>query len=157
MSRALECNIRAVNRANAEANRLHPILAEALKPFVGQKIKKVDGELTQKVKAAIPELPYGRELRATLSTTDHSIYCYVTAVEFGENDRSDVRRAYSKSCSFYIGEVRDQVLVNLYDVSTDRPTDYSAKKVTELRKVAERKQQEARDAVSALAPFGEYD
>jgi hypothetical protein len=147
---AVAAKVEAVNLANTEAIRLHPLLSEALAPFVGKKVIKIDGGLLEKVKAALPELPNGIGVRVHYDRASYSMRWAITASV-----------SYAYSCCYHeasvtVGELDGCVLTKLTPVGEYR-TDYSVAEVLALRAECDRAEQALRDANGALSPFGRYD
>ena len=147
---AVEAKVEAVNLANSEALRLHPLLSEALAPFVGKKITKVDGTLLGKVKEALPKLPDGGRVWVYFDRAPYSVRWSVK-----------VCISYDQGCTYHeepvtIGELDGCVLKALTPISARR-TDYTVREVLDLHNEADRTESAHREALSALFPFGRYD
>jgi len=159
-SNALAAKVAAVNSANAEAQRLFPILSAIFAPLVGCKVEKVDGSLLASVAKLLPD---------PLSTfhvyRQSSRYSMAWIVKGSENYQTghDIGTQYGTAAYheavIYIGDLDGQTLKSLYGPEniTKLRTDYTAEQVAELRKVCSAAKQAARDAESALSHFGEYD
>ena len=52
---ALDAKVKAVNKANAYATKLYPMLASVFKPLVGQKVLKADGSILAKYAKLMPD------------------------------------------------------------------------------------------------------
>jgi len=154
----LIAKIGAVNRANAEATRLHQIFHDIFAPFVGQKILKADGTLLAKVAALVPEFAFGNTLQVrTLQPhvyRDSSNYSLIYTVKACET-------MPPHSCAYhdtamYIGVFAGAMLEKLSPVQTYR-SDYVVEEIEGKRQAYESAKRVAEELRSALYPFGEHD
>jgi hypothetical protein len=154
VSDKLLAQVKATNRANAEAVRLYPLLVKAVAPFVGQQVKKATGELTEKFKKALPEFDGGggNKVQVYRQQSDYSLAWVVKTWEH----ESPFTVTYAEAV-VYVGEIHCKTLTKLTEKAPQLRTDYDAFEVARLRKVYEEKRKEADEARSALYPFGEYD
>ena len=151
-SEALAAKVAAFNSAHKEANRLVPLVLAALAPFVGQKVMKATGGMMQKVKEALPEMPNTVPLSIWLRDSHgYSLILNVKACQ----SYGDHFCTYAEACP-YVAELKDGILSKLYDFTPYR-TDFTAGEVLEKRETLAKAKQAARDAESALYPFGEYE
>ncbi len=125
----LEAKIRAVNAANKVVNELYPKLIEAVKPFVGLPILKVDGMLLKKVEtvinAVLPE--YNHDLRVTRDHSDYSLRFSVSASSSYTRTGSTDVTEYHES-TVYIGSLKGAVLESL-NTHEERKTDYDIENI----------------------------
>lgn len=160
---ALAAKVAAVNRANAEARRLYPLLVAAFAPYYGQKVIKVNGDVLASVEKTLPPLPGWGDTANRLCVYRNRVSSYALSyvVKVSEN---------------YAGPHGDQCVyheVTIYPCDLDGPnakapsgggewvltarTDWTAEEVSALRVTAAKAREAARNAESALQPFGEYD
>lgn len=146
----LASKVKAVNKANAYANQVHDILTEVFRPFVGQKIIKVDGDLMARVKDYVPPLQYDAGLRCWKKHSDYSLSWGVDAnISYGNGCE------YSGEVVVYIGRLEGQTLVELTP-NEKRRTDWTVEEVREKRKAYEELKAAADSAFNAISPFGLY-
>lgn len=155
----LAARVIAVNIANNYANSLFDKLSPIFKPFVGQKIIKIDGSLLEKVQKLIPQ-DLGQKF---LSGSSIQVYRDSSQFSIRYTVKSCVNIEGGCSCvyyetSVYIGEFDGQNLKSIHDnPDTQRRIDFTAEEITAKREEYKRLKKLADDAMSALQPFGEYD
>lgn len=159
-ARRLDAQVSAVNRANAEANRLQPLFIDAFQPFVGKKILTHDG-LAQKPKQIVDSLlaPYNKQdgYKTPSVYRDPSNYSLRFTVKTCDS-RGDAC-AYHEA-SFYVGDLDGYNLKNVFSEPKDRialRTDYTVEEVRQLRKNLDDAEKAYRETQSKLSPFGRYD
>ena len=154
MNAALDAKVKAVNRANGEALKLHSVLVEIFRPLVGTKVEKADGTLLKKIADLLPELPYTSKLHVYKNVSNYFLAWNVKAVEgYGEH------HCTSHEASVYVGFLANGagfVLEKLAD-PPDLRTDYTAEEVLAKRADFDVKRKAADAAKCALGPFGEFD
>lgn len=150
---ALAAKVAAVNNANRYANALHPLLTEALAPFIGCKVIKVDGSLLKTIQAALPTFPNTVPLSVYRGSSGYSLYWVVKTCE-GIAPHGCVYH----EVSVYVGKLNGQTLES-WDGCKWEPhrTDWTPDEVAELREKAEKAKRAASDAESAVHEFGMYD
>lgn len=153
---ALSAKVAAVNKANAYALEIYPRLRLVFEPLVGQKILKVDGTLLAKVEKLLPEFPCSPGLHAYESSSDYSLRWCVKTMESYQSRQSDCQIASYYEADVYIGTLENGVLTKLYEPPILR-TDFTVGEISNLRAAYEKAKEAAREARSALGPFGEYD
>ena len=157
----LDAKVAAVNKANAEANRLQPLFVEAMRPFIGTKIL-THGGLARKPKAIIEKLmpPFVADGYKTPSVwRDSSNYSLRYSVKVCVNTASGNGCAYHEA-SFHVGDLDGYNLSAVPDAEACGKayrTDYTAEEVRQLRKALDESEKAFRAAQSALGPFGRYD
>lgn len=150
-SSMLKSRVRAVNTANKAANDLFPLLADAFRPFIGQKIEKTDGGLLAKVEKSIPGLPYNSALQVFRNASRYSLnYTVKVCVPVPPNT------CVYHDVTLYVAEMNGATLGAIKDPPEFR-TDYTESEVLSLREEYKAAKRRADDALSALYPFGEYD
>ncbi len=142
----LAAKVAARNKVNAEIRQSVPILLAAMRPFVGQKIEKVDGSFTRKFKDAMPQVGYVWYL---------SIY---NVIRTFRADAEGPRHTNYQESQVYLGKTSDGILEELYDFNdADYRIDFTEAEVYEQRRAVK----VARDAMQAwqskLFYFGEHD
>lgn len=152
----LAARIKAVNAANDYANNLFDILADWVKPMIGQKVFKVDGEWMEKFKNKLPTFA------KQWNNVDVHVYRASSRYSLGWTVKACVSIEGGCGCvyhetSVYVAHVDGQVLSSMYDKQTPHKTDYTAADITAKREEYKRLKKLADDAQSALHPFGEYD
>ena len=159
-SSALAAKVAAVNAANAEAIRLHPILSAVFAPLIGSKIEKVDGPLLESVKKLMPALPNTVALSVFRSPSRYSLVWTVKACESYDGGTRFTNGCIYHETSCYIGELDGAILKALVPFENTLKgvrTDWTENEVAALRAKAEATKKAASEALSALHPFGEYD
>ena len=140
----IEAQIESVNVARAEYNRLAPLLIAAIRPFLGKKVKKVTGELTEKFKSILPESLLPHSYR---SSSNYSLYYMVkSCIGYGEHNC-----IYHEE-SIYFGDLTDGILTKEATFEP-RKCDYTVAEISELRKKADDAEKAFDKAKSALFPF----
>ena len=145
--RALEAKVRLVNRVHEDWNRLAVECETAFEPLIGKKVLKSDNSWTALAKKACPEVS-----RESYPSSGGLGYDISIIVKSSENVDGEHHCIYYER-PFYIGAVENGLLKTVYSADALR-TDYSADEIEELRRIAEQKAKEARNAESALCPFG---
>lgn len=154
----LEARVAAFNKVNEEANRLHPLLLDFFLQYVGKKVLIKNGEsLAGKVKEKFNQI---------IILPGFSMYrqsganwlCYI--LRRVEQTGGQYSNSMIAEASMSIGNVADDgVMTDVVALPTAplRRTNYSVSQIEDLRKIASAKREEARQAESALHPFGDYD
>ena len=148
----------AINKANAEANRLQPLFLEAFRPFVGKKIL-THGGLAQKPKALVKSLlpPWKADGYTTPTTyRDPSNYALRFTVKVCVSAKNGDGCAYHEA-SFYVGDLDGYYLKDVTGEASKLRTDHSVEEVRQLRKDLDEAEEAQRAAQSKLQPFGRYD
>ena len=117
----LAAQVAAINRANAVAAELFPVLTEIFRPLVGEAVVTKPGPLTARVTKLLPVFPNTTELSVYRHSSDYSLAWTVSARESyptGEGYSSSVRH----ECTFYIGDLDHQVLTKLCESYQNPPT-----------------------------------
>lgn len=147
----LAARVAAVNRANAEVNRLAPLYREAIKPFLGKVVIKADGLYTAKVKAVFP-----------LATVDFPSY-FVYSLYLGCFTVKTFESYGNYSCvyaepAFYAFTVnREGIAEPLAHEFVPLRTDYTVAEIEAARVRVEELEELARQAKAACEPFGLFD
>ncbi len=152
----LAARVAAVNRANAEANRLFPILAAAIAPFLGKKVVTAQGDRTQAFRKALDplcELSGAQFPQAFVSVLGG----YTVTLEVRTRESYGDHSCTYHDTAIYLGALRDGVLIERQNSFEPLRTDYSADEVARLRIAAEQARDTAREAESACNPFGLFD
>lgn len=150
MNENLKAKVEARNVVNAEHNRLLPILAAAFKPFVGQKILKVDGSLLAKFENLVPQTG-GKIFSAFKQNSNYTLSFVLRSCV---ND-SVGGCAYDQA-TVYVGNICGGTLESLIDPQPLR-ADYTVEDVLKARQALKEAKQAVDRANSNLAGFGEYD
>lgn len=159
----LSAKVAARNEVNALANRSFPDAVEALRPFIGQKVCKVDGSLMEKIKKALPPTmsANGSEAHSWYST-GHG-YNLVLNVKTaacskgkGWTQSNQYQTAHYAESTVYLAHLSNGVLTGLYDAPNFK-TDYSEEFVRDARQEVERADKARRAAESKIHHFGLYD
>lgn len=161
----LEAQVAARNLANAEANRLAPIVREACRPFIGKKIRKADGSRTkafsEAINAALPEWKAdGYATPAIWVSTARGLRVYLEVKTCVSTNSTGPGIAHYAEASLAIGTIENGILVSIVGTTeTGEPlrTNYTAEGVKAARAAVDEAEQALRDAQSALAPFNRYD
>lgn len=151
----LEARVRAANRAHEWCNKLHPLFLAALRPFVGKKVVKADGYLTEAVKKALPETP---NTVATSVMFDRAGGTLRWEVKTMENIADEAGCLYF-TASFSCGQLalRGDTLEEVFVGECGYRTDHTAAEVKAQREEVKRLQKLADEAKSKLHPFGMQD
>ena len=156
---ALSAKIAARNEVNLLANQSFANAIEALKPFVGQKVCKVDGSLLEKVKKALPPTmsANGSEAHSWYST-GHG-YSLVLNVKTCKSARTkgDYQIAHYAEAQVYLANLRNGVLESVYENAPTFRTDYTEDFVRAARLEVESADKAKREAESKIHYFGLYD
>jgi len=169
-SERLNAKVRAHNKVNARANELHPELLEMFRPFVGKKILTQSG-FVAKLKPQIDALRERERGRGRFDLYSHSTsYSLTFSLKAWESYQGEEHGGSYAEAYINVGELgrlgatngehcdtpRD-ALASLIELPPNVRTDYSAEEVRELRAKAQALADQAREAESALYPFGKYD
>lgn len=147
----LAAKVAARNAVNRFANEWYARAAEALKPFIGQKICKVDGTLLKKLKEALLELPNkGFEMSGWYSADRYSLKAYLKACECTNGI------ANYADTTLYLGDLTDGVLTRLYDAPNFK-ADYTEEFITQTREEIKKAETMMNQAKSKLGDFGMWD
>lgn len=151
----LTAKVNGRNIANREANRLSPVLIEALKPWADKKILKVDSSFLEAFRKTLPNLD--RNDKAGLSYRivsggGYNVILYVRHTgSYGEHFACYTEEAV------YLANIRDGVLAKINDPFTGRKTDFTVSDIEAARKVVSNARAALQDAERALVGFGEHD
>lgn len=144
----LAAKVACVNQTNDYANKLYSILVDAIRPFVGKKVVKQTGELTEALKKAIPELPSNTKLHVYCST-------YRTYSLSWEVKSSYVTGEWG--CDYYsasvsVGRIDNHVLVGIVPTCPEYRTDITVEEIQQKREKYEQLKKEA-DAAKNEIPY----
>ncbi len=150
----LAAKVAARNLAHVRLRSDAQALFAICRSFVGRKIRKVNGELTQAFREALA--PYLKE-----GTGDHWLSSTYSLARVFKTCEQGPRTCYYATATLYIGEMDGQTLKSVeygdkFDASQFR-TDYTAEAVSELRAEVKRIRNELTTKESALSHFGEHD
>lgn len=149
----LKAKVGAVNKANAYANKIYPLLVEAFKPFVGAKILKVDGTFLKSVAEKVPGFESSVWLNVYRYSSEYSLVFVVKTCE-----SLPPHSCVYHEVSLYVGEFKGAVLSKVND---DKPfnlrTDYTPEEITAKRVAWESAKRVADELHGELHPFGESD
>jgi hypothetical protein len=157
----LAAKVAAVNRANAEANRLQPLFVEAFRPFLGSKVLKIDG-LVKKAEPILERLaPFVPDGYATPSVhRNRSLYSLsfdVKVCESSPGRSADYQIANNHETSFTVGELNGCDLLKLSTDYVPQRTDYTVAEIIAKRERVAELEGQFNAAKSALYPFERYD
>lgn len=151
----LVAKVKARNILNSELKQRVPAMIEALKPFIGQKVQKVDGTLLQKVRDALPNIPNAVAFGGWYESRGYSIYArFETCVWEGL-----AHGCIYQEDSFCIGDVQDGILKaeqRVSELSFFR-SDWTVEEVEKARENVRKAKEALSDAQRPLYHFGEYD
>ena len=150
----IKARCEAVNRANAYAAEIWPKLEAIFKPYVGQKVCKVDGSLLAKIKKEVDalELSKPKDINVYRYPSGYSINYVVTADTYHNN------RSYRHEHTIYVANIRDGILESIYEKDPQAdPTVFTVDHVIRVREAFKVARDAFSEAQSALYPFGEYD
>ncbi len=159
---ALEAKVAAVNRANAEAKRLHPLFVEAFRPFLGKKVLTHSG-LVAKAKdipdQLVPFIADGYQTPSVYRYSSNYSLCFVVKVcESGRSFRGgDNYSTHYAEASIYVGELDGYTLAKLTEEYKFPRDDWSADEVRDLRKLADEAEKQSRHYLNQLSAFGRFD
>lgn len=154
---ALAAKVAARNEVNAFANASFQTASDALKPFVNQKVCKVDGSLLEKVKRALPVLDGGHFPQTWYSTGHgYNLVLNVKTCVSAKGKTSDYQLAHYAESTVYLGHLDNGVLTGLYDAPRYQ-TDYTEDFVRAARLEVEQADKAKREAESKIHYFGMYD
>ncbi len=145
----LEIKVDLVNRVHTLCNGYKPVLIDAMRPFVGQKIVKADGSLTAKARAALDAV-------FTAAPTDCHVYYDASHcslwVEIKGHENGERYTIYHKG-AILIGYVTNQELAELKPDPCGYRTDYTADEVLKARKRIDDLEQKIRAEKSITCYF----
>lgn len=154
----------------AARNHVHQIALEkagpmidALRPFLGEKIIKVDGALTAKVSKALGRQSVACDLtegvHGSYYTTGHgyNVSAVIKVCHSSQLSRDRGQVADYADATIYLGDLAHGVLSKLYDVPTLLRTDYTEAEILTYRAELKAAQKALSEAQSKLYHFGEYD
>jgi hypothetical protein len=145
----------ATKAAHKYANELHPLLYEAVKPFVGSKVLTADGSLTAKLKKALPEMPHSVALRVSRlshnSGFPHELAFVVKTCQLIPESEGCL---YDEEC-VYVGNLSNGVLTDMCHPVTDRKCDYRLEEIEAQQAEVKRLKKLYEEAKSNLYPFPE--
>lgn len=147
----LVAQVAANNRAAEAAAQLAALLAEAMRPFVGRKIRKATGELTENFRAALPkEKPLGCEWHFSQCCSTSGLV-WVSLQTF-ERIPKRLSVVYSRNGDFPIGQ-HDRNVLSSVQLPEKKPT-WTLQQVLLAVERNERAQEAARSAQSQLVTMG---
>jgi hypothetical protein len=172
-SERLNAKVRAYNKVNARAKELQGELLAIFRPFVGKKILTNSG-FVAKLKPQWDALrerergPNHQGFQLYPGSTSYSLTFTLKAWEPYQGEQHG--GAYAEA-TIHVGELgrggsllggdyRDLPADHLAKLHTEPlklRTDYNADEVRDLRIEAKKLEERAREAQSALYPFGQYD
>lgn len=160
---ALAAKVAARNEVNTLANSSFVDAIEALRPFVGQKVCKVDGTLLEKVKRALPPAisANGSEAHTWYQANSYSLVLNVKTCACSKapnaTPQRDYQHAHYAETTLYLANLSgDGVLTSLYSYDA-RKTDYTEEFVRKARLEAEQARKAVSEAESKIHYFGMYD
>ncbi len=142
--------VKAVNKANQNANDVQPVLALFFEKYVGQTVLKADGTFLKKIADNLPKFLTNSDLRICRGQSRYSVSWSVIA---SENDPES--HSISHEVNVYVGELNDGVLTKVLPPHEKRRTDYKAEEVLAERQRIKDLQKVVDDAKSALFPFAD--
>lgn len=150
----LECKVKARNEANHIANQLGPMLIEALKPLVGQKILNQGGMLSAKAKAILEKA--SGSLRDSFYFHSNNTYSLYVTVKTSASNADGC--SYAEQ-SIRLGDIDAHSfnLAKLADPVTDWRDDWTVEEVREIRAELRKAQDATNACKSRLGDFGEHD
>lgn len=150
----------AVNAVHKYAMELYPKLVEIFKPYVGQKILKVDGSLLAKFKPLVDalDLPCNGKTHVYRQHSDYVLSWEAKMTFFAPNTENPHYSDHhqSETQSVRIGELKNGVLEKIYPAPVLR-TDYTVAEIEQKRQAYREAKKLADEAHSQLYPFGEYE
>jgi hypothetical protein len=153
MSTPLTCKVNAVNAANKAANEYYRLLTPAFEPFAGKTVLKADGRsFTARVKAALPELPWG----ADLSVSVHADYRSAVHVRVRAAAADPAGLTHYHTAEVALVKLADGVAGETVPAESLRE-DYTVDEIREARAAADKWEKGLRAAERKLGPFGRYD
>lgn len=155
---ALAAKVAAQNEANQTVNTYAPMVIEALRPFVGQKVLKANGELLEKVKSKIPEMPnYGNNKDVNCYASSGRGYSItINAKTCHGHPRKDYTAAHYAEAMTWCAELSGGILTKLCNFQPLK-TSWTEEEVTNARHALEKAKDEMSKAQSALGEFGTFD
>ena len=152
----LVAKVKARNLVNKELIERVPAMIEALKPFIGLQVIKVDGTLLTKVKEALPDLFSDTvAFSGWYNARSYSIYaCFKTCVWEG----LDHGCVYQEE-SYCIGEL-DGAILKVEQRPVDLRyyrTDWTVEEVEKAREEVRKAQEALSEANRPLYHFGMHD
>lgn len=149
MNERLTARVIAENRANEIATELSRQLLAIFAPFVGQKITKQGGDLTEKVKKLLPKLPNSNHASVHRERGAYSLAFKVSCYE------NTSRGGVYQDVMIYVGEMDGHTLTKLSQPFVGQT--YTVEEIERKRSEYEIAKKLYQDAQHALYPFGEHD
>jgi hypothetical protein len=166
----LNARVRAHNRVNKRALELHGELVEIFRPFIGKKVLTNSGFVAK----LRPQIDAIRDREGSSHEGGFQLYynggrySLVFTLKAWEPYKGEQYGGSYAEASIYVGEFGNQTsqnpeglpqdhLASVRETPPDLRTDYSADEVRALRKAEREASEKAREAESALSPFGRYD
>lgn len=146
----LAAKVRGQNRINEIANEYERNLRDYFAHFIGWPVVKNGGQLTARIKKAMPQPPLACRCWHVVSAYSLGWECDVTEAN------SDHTVVYCKA-HISVGELQNHILTKIHGDPHTRRTDYSVEEVRSNRENYRAAREAASEAQSKLSPFGEYD
>lgn len=150
----LSAKVAARNSVNARMREKAQAFFAAARPFVGKKVKTVNGDFTQAFRDALAPLTGERNGDFWLSSS-YSLARVFKACENGP------RSSHYAEATLYIGEIDGQTLASVHYAETfnaeNYRTDYTPEAIAQAREEVKAARAVLQRAESALAGFGEHD
>lgn len=156
----LEARIQARNRVHQEILERAPMMIEALRPFVGKKVRNVTGCLSDKVTKALPESVNQSGLVCVMFYYETTRYCIRVCMKVSQGWVDHHGCVYAEA-SHTLADLDEQTgdLKNVREFPLPEyfRTDYTAAEILEKRAAYDKAKEAANHAEYALAFFGRYD
>lgn len=138
--------IACVNQTNDYANKLYGVLVYALRPFVGKKVVKQTGELTEALKKALPELPCNGNMHVHCS----SYRSYSLTWEVRSSFKTGEHSCDYYTASVSVGRISNHELAEIVSTPPAYRTDITMTEILDKWEEYERKKEEADKARDAI-------
>lgn len=153
----LAAKVAARNAVNRFANEWYAKAVEALKPFIGQKICKVDDTLLKKVKEALPEFPWSNQTQGFYRADRYTLKFDLKTHECSRGKGGpDYSVASYADQILYLGDLTDGVLTQLYDAPNFK-TDYTEEFIVQTREAVRQAETALNKVRNSLGDFGMWD
>ena len=153
----LEAKVTAKNLANATILEVLPKVIEALRPFVGKKVFNQGNTLSQKARAALPELPNSHEVQGWYRTSDYSLTVCIKVSCLYPDRSGEYHMCTYQEASAFVGEIHNFDLKSVFEGPWTLRTDYTARAIEAARERVKVADKELREAQASLESFGEHD
>ena len=151
---SLENKVQARNLVHAMALVWGPIIRDALKPFIGKNVTVKAGGKTAKLQKALDALKMPNDMKQQIIVRADNWWF---RAEFRAASTNPHVGTHCASCTVNLGDIKDNVLVNVHDNAISFRVDYTAEEIKTAREAVAQARNVLQDAERRLCHFGEHD